>query len=115
MAQTLSERFRIETRKDISSLLSNIEAKLELNLLLNAVRDTIGFENHLIMKFSVPRDGEEEILNKASEEQNNVSIFYRIISACFDPYLYLHITSEDKLIQKLSLKHNHHGKWRGLF
>ncbi|XP_066281087.1 vacuolar protein sorting-associated protein 53 homolog isoform X1 [Branchiostoma lanceolatum] len=126
----VSERIAVEfchiTRKEMSRIMTNRKAEIEVKLLLFAIQRTTNFEQLLVKRFTGITFEEEgqaqtstnpfvepqqlESTNPFEVEDENSqtapakpkqSPFIGIISQCFEPHLHVYILSQDKNLAEL--------------
>ncbi|KAJ3393548.1 Vacuolar protein sorting-associated protein 53 [Entophlyctis sp. JEL0112] len=93
VAENLCERFCADTKKDISDVLVQTEAAIDVKVMLTAIQQTVDFESKVGGRFMAKTQSEDGVIE--------TSKFKGIISCCFEPYLRLYINYEDKNLSSM--------------
>eukprot|EP01105_Mastigella_eilhardi_P022283 TRINITY_DN547_c0_g4_i1.p1 TRINITY_DN547_c0_g4~~TRINITY_DN547_c0_g4_i1.p1 ORF type:complete len:994 (+),score=331.14 TRINITY_DN547_c0_g4_i1:289-2982(+) len=105
------EEFCCLTRLDLIAILENTRSKMDVKVLITALKKTTDFEKQLREDFCVEEqdDAEAEDDNDDDDDDGRDSRadiapprvkFKGVISTCFDPYLDLYMEQEDKNLGK---------------
>lgn len=96
VAECLTEHFCNETKKDLVQILARDENddRFETKAMLAGLEVTIDFEAKINMRFN-----HDQVSNSANQlSVPKESKYYKIISSCFDAYLWHYVDMEDKIM-----------------
>jgi hypothetical protein len=118
VSQRIATHFCHQTRQDLAKVMGKRRHEIDVKLLLSAIQKTCSFENLLFLRFGghVIEDSADlsnPFLSNAEEDEKNPFLtstpkepypqrkvvpnkFNRIITQCFDPFLYIYVESQDK-------------------
>lgn len=107
VGETLSMAFCDGTREDFKGILEKSMrridgAKLDVNLLLSCLQETMDFEQNLERRFSNEPRASIDTLSSADDRIQN---FNGSISVAFEPYLSLWVDSQDKALAAMIPKY----------
>lgn len=100
VGELLATTFCDGTRDDFKAILERSVrrvdgSKVDVNLLLSCLQETLGFEQSIEKKFSSGREPRASIDTLSSAEEKTYN-FNGLISVAFEPYLSLWVESQDK-------------------
>lgn len=127
MSQRIATQFCHQTRQDLTKVMGKRRNEINVKLLLSAIQKTCSFENLLFLRFRgymfegsdedstnpflSPTTADEDALNPflqpsvvavtSPKQEPRPAIpnkFNRIITQCFDPFLYIYVDSQDKYV-----------------
>ncbi|CAG7834968.1 unnamed protein product [Allacma fusca] len=124
VSQRIAMQFCHQTRQDLSRVMGRRKHEIDVKMLLSAIQKTCSFENLLFLRFGghileddadsknpflTPDKGNEtnpfltrEKSAVPPEERKVIpNKFNRIITQCFDPFLYIYIESQEKNLVEL--------------
>lgn len=131
VSQRIATQFCHQTRQDLTKVMGKRRHEINVKILLSAIQKTCSFENLLFLRFrgyvlEANDDSTNPFLTPSDEDATNPFLqpptpavaapppeprpvvpnkFNRIITQCFDPFLYIYVDSQDKYVKHPDVKY----------
>ncbi|KAI8896468.1 Vps53-like protein, partial [Globomyces pollinis-pini] len=98
MGQRFTLQFCRETNHDLSEVMtkSEMENSFDTKSMLQAIQTTLDFESKVMFRFNINPTAEATSPSKAVDVNSS---FYRVITSCFDPFLWHYVDMEDQVLK----------------
>ncbi|KAH3687278.1 hypothetical protein WICPIJ_001740 [Wickerhamomyces pijperi] len=109
IGEELSMNFCVHTRDSIKQVLADSKTKVDVDLLMNSLQQTIDFEKYLNNKFHYKNNKSLSKSEAASEQDQEIydsskSKFSKIISAAYEPFLNIWVDHQNSFLSSKFLE-----------